>query len=39
MQKYSTLNVSFDSKAGNVSQGNEESASKSKRQWLKDKFE
>ena len=35
----SSLSVSFDNKIGSVPQRNEESASKSKRQRLKDKFE
>ena len=35
----STLNTSFDNVRGNVQQGNEESASKSKPQRLKEKFE
>ena len=39
MHHYSTLSASFDNVRGNVQQGNEESASKSKRQRLKEKFE
>ena len=35
----SSLSVSFDNEGGNVPRRNEESASKSKRQRLKDKFE
>ena len=35
----SSLSVSFDNERGNVPRRNEESASKSKRQRLKDKFE
>ena len=35
----STLSASFDNVRGNVQQGNEGSASKSKRQRLKEKFE
>ena len=34
----STLRASFDNDKGNVEQGNEESASKSKRQQLKENF-